>query len=264
MTPTVVITGSTRGIGFGLAQDFLARDCQVVVSGRSQPAVDAALETLSDGFPAARKLGIPCEVTAFRDLQNLWDRSLAHFGRIDFWINNAGIGQPVKPLWELPLELIDQIIQVNMLGLIYGTQVAVQGMLDQGGGMVYNMEGMGSGGQARPGFSVYGATKSGVRTFTKTVIQETKDTPVKVGTLSPGMVVTDFVTDQYQDDPDGLEKIKPIFNILADKPETVTPWLVDRILNESKHGAHFAWLTRPKVVRRFATAGFKRRDLFGD
>ena len=110
--------------------------------------------------------------------------------------------------------------------------------------------------------SVYGTAKRAVRYYTRSVIKETKKTPIKVGLLSPGIVITDFLTENYQGDPEGFEKAKKIFNILGDSVETVTPWLVDKILQNQKSGASFKWLTPSKAFIRFLTARFRSRDLF--
>ena len=64
------------------------------------------------------------------------------------------------------------------------------------------------------------------------------------------------------DDPSGLEQSKKIFNILGDRVETVTPWLASKVLSNDRPGASFRWLTTAKVLGRFLTAGFNRRDLF--
>ena len=73
-----------------------------------------------------------------------------------------------------------------------------------------------------------------------------------------------FLTEQFEDDPEGFERTKGIFNILGDKVETVTPWLVDKVLSNDKSGARFEWLTTMGVTWRFMTAGFNKRDLFAD
>lgn len=259
---TIVITGSTRGIGYGLADSFLAQGCGVVVSGRGQAGVDKAIAQLSQTHDPSHIFGCACDVTDLAQVEALWDKSSAHFGSIDVWINNAGRGHPLQMIWELPPETVRSVIDVDLMGLIYGSQVAMRGMIRQGKGALYNMEGFGSDGRTRPGLSIYGATKSAVRFLSKSLVKEAKGTGVLVATLSPGIVITEFITDQYVDDPAGLEQAKRIFNILADKVETVTPWLAEKVLANNKHGAHFAWLTPGKVMVRFATARFNKRDLF--
>ena len=80
--------------------------------------------------------------------------------------------------------------------------------------------------------------------------------------LSPGMVVTDLLTHDYT--PEEFEKAKKIFNILADKVETVTPWLASGCSPAGRNGSRVAWLTKGKAARRFATAAFSKRDLFAE
>ncbi|MBP7689770.1 MAG: SDR family NAD(P)-dependent oxidoreductase, partial [Thermoflexales bacterium] len=89
MTKTIVVTGSTRGIGFGLAHEFLQRGCRVVVNGRSQSAVDQAMSDLAGRHGADRVGGFPADMTVYEQVQTLWDQSIKRFGCIDIWINNA-------------------------------------------------------------------------------------------------------------------------------------------------------------------------------
>ena len=168
----------------------------------------------------------------------------------------------MKALWEVSAETLQSVIQTNLLGLAYCSQVAIKGMLSQGHGHIYNMEGHGSNGQVMNGMSGYGASKSAVRYLTKSLIQETQGTNVKISTLSPGMVNTSLLADQFQDDPDGLSRAEAIFNLLGDPVETVAPWLVERVLENEKAGAAIAWFTLPKVMWRLANAALKNRDLF--
>ncbi|MDH3993527.1 MAG: SDR family oxidoreductase, partial [Gammaproteobacteria bacterium] len=259
---TVVITGSTRGIGKGLAENFLARGCAVVISGRQQPAVDAVVAELGQRYGADKLAGMACEITDAGQLQVLWDHAVASFKRVDIWINNAGISVPRKPLHEAAPEDIARIVDINLGGLLQANRVALGGMLAQGSGQIWNMEGFGSGGQVQPGMCAYGATKRAVNYVNKALQKEIKGTAVQVCTLSPGIVVTDLLVGDYDTTSPEWEKSKKIFNILGDKVETVTPYLVDGILKADKSGAKVAWLTGGKAFRRFMTAGFNKRDLF--
>ena len=258
---TVVVTGSTRGIGRGLAENFLARGCRVLVSGRSQQAVDQVLDELAADDRAA---GYACEISDPRQVQALWDRATELFGRVHVWVNNAGVSAPRTLLMDADPADIDRVVRINLAGLLHGSRVAMRGMAAQGGGQIWNMEGFGSGGQMQPGMSVYGATKRAVNYLNKTLQKEVGDTGVQVCTLSPGIVVTDLLTGDYDTASPEWEKSKKIFNILGDTVETVTPFLVDGILKANRSGATVAWLTGGKAFMRFLTAGFKKRDLFAD
>ena len=262
---TIVITGSTRGIGFGLAKNFLKVGQQVVISGRSQESVDQALDKLSGSYPVERILGVPCDMRDFPQVLALWKTAAEHFGGIDIWINNAGVGHPQTDFWDLKASQISTLVDTNMTGAMFGARVALAGFMEQGRGAFYNMEGLGSDGRSVEGLTLYGTTKRGLNYLTDNLAEEVKGTGVIVGALSPGMVVTEFITGQYQDrDSEDWERAKGIFNILADLPETVTPFLAEQVLLNKKNGARIRWLTGGKIIWRFLTAPFNKRDLFQD
>jgi NAD(P)-dependent dehydrogenase (short-subunit alcohol dehydrogenase family) len=256
---TVVITGSTRGIGFGLAGEFLARDLQVVVSGRSLESVNKAVVELSSMHKAERIFGLPCDVAKLDQMQQLWDEAVKRFGRVDIWINNAGVNAPRTEFWNTDEAAIHSAIHTNLIGTMYGCQVAIRGMLAQAGGQVWNMEGFGSNGKFMPGFTLYGTTKSAVTYFTQSLIREVEGTLVQVGTISPGMVDTDLLRRDYT--PAQWERSKRILNILTDKVETVAPALADKILATDKNGSRVEWLSNVRIAGRFLTARIKPRHV---
>ncbi|MCK4741806.1 MAG: SDR family oxidoreductase [Anaerolineales bacterium] len=259
---SIVITGSTRGIGFGLAESFLARDCAVMVSGRSREAVDKAIKELQSRVPEDRVFGHPCDVRDPEQLQTLWNEAMSRFGKIDIWINNAGLSGPQMMTWELAPRQVEEIVDTNILGVIFGSQIAVRGMLDQGYGSVYNMEGMGGDGRMHEGLIPYGMTKYGVNYFTRGLVKETKGKSLIVGSIRPGMVLTSFLTDQYKDRPEEFEKAKRIFNIIVNRVEDVVPWLADKILENDKSGICISYMSRWKFLFRFLSAPFTKRDIF--
>lgn len=259
---TVVITGSTRGIGRGLAESFVNRGHQVVVTGRNQTAVDAVVSALNETAGQAKAAGFACDICNIGQLEDLWLQACDRFGDIDIWINNAGMSIQRKPLAEQSAADIEAIVSTNLAGLLLANRVALAGMNGQGHGQIWNMEGFGSGGQTSPGMVAYGATKRAVNYINKALQKEVKGSPVQVCTLSPGIVVTELLTGDYDLDSEEWVKARKIFNILGDKVETVTPWLVDRVLATNKSGATVAWLTAGKAFSRFMRAGFSKRDLF--
>lgn len=255
--PAVVVTGGTRGIGLGLARELLARDARVAICGRSREPVDKAVAGLGGGA-----IGVVCDMADRAQVQALWDAAAEAFGRVDHWVNNAGVSTARRPLAELPPEQLEAVVSANLLGVMHGSAVAVRGMAAQGGGTVWNMAGLGSDGRTVPGLIAYGATKRGADYLTSGLAKEVEGGPVKVAHLSPGMVVTDLLVQDYS--PEELSKAKKVFNVLADRVETVTPWLADRILAGTKNGGTVAWLTTPKIMGRFLLGTVRKRDLFGD
>jgi NAD(P)-dependent dehydrogenase (short-subunit alcohol dehydrogenase family) len=261
---TIVITGSTRGIGRGLATAFLDLGCRVVISGRTQSTVDKVVAELAERYGGEQVYGAACDVTELAQVQALWDAAKARYGRVDVWINNAGVAHGQSAFWDQDAELITSIVTTNVIGAMYGAKVALAGMLAQGSGQLYNMEGLGSDGRRVEGLTLYGTTKAALAYLTDALVEETKGTPIIVGALRPGMVVTDMLTTQYHGKPEEWEEAKRIFNILADRVETVTPWLAEKVVNNERTGVRFAWLSRIKVLGRFLTAPFRGRDLFSD
>lgn len=258
----VVITGSTRGIGYGLANSFLDLGCSVTISGREKSDVDEVVEKLGVEYSPERILGLSCDVREVNQLQELWDESKGRFQKIDIWINNAGYSGPQMSTWEIPPEKVKAVIETNLLGVINGSIIALQGMLEQGFGEIYNMEGLGSDGRKIEGLTIYGTSKYGLRYFTDSLIKEAEGMPIVIGALRPGMVITNMITGQYDERPEEWERDKRIFNILADRVETVSPWMAEQILQNDKTGVRISWLSRWKVMARFLVSPFRKRDVF--
>lgn len=258
----VVITGSTRGIGFFMAKEFLAAGCAVTLSGRGEALPEAArkeLKTFEGNY-----IYIPCDVQQKESLQNLWDASCNRWGGVDVWINNAGQNVPHEYVWETGEAYTENVIRTNMTGMIFGSQIAAAGMLKQGSGAIYSMEGLGSDDRIQRKTILYGTTKRALRYFMKALAQELEGTGVIAGRLSPGMMLTDFITKS----PDGERseviadaKFIKLFNALADRPETVARFLVPKMLSNTKNNVLIAWLTNRKAAWRFATAGLRKEKL---
>ena len=117
---TIVITGSTRGIGFALAQSFLRKGCHVVISGRKNKGIQTAIGKVINEFDEGMVRGHPCNVTSFNDVQELWDFSQREFGEIDIWINNAGISNMLNIIQDIPADEIKRVVATNVLGEMYG------------------------------------------------------------------------------------------------------------------------------------------------
>jgi NAD(P)-dependent dehydrogenase (short-subunit alcohol dehydrogenase family) len=265
MSQVVVITGSTRGIGYGLAQSFLARNCLVVVSGRSLESVTKAVDELSSQYDVNMILGYPCDVRDYHQVESLWQQVKEKTGKVDVWINNAGVSNDVHLIGELDPHQIEKVVATNLLGTIFGCQVAVNGMREQGFGSIYIMEGAGSDGRIHTtGLSVYGTSKYGLHYFSRALAKELTNSSIIVGSLRPGMVITELVTDQFKARPEDWEKSKKLFNIIADRVETVAPWLVDKILANQKSGVVISWSSNWKILKRFLGNIFRKRNIFDE
>lgn len=260
----VVITGSTRGIGLGLAKEFRRLGHNIMVSSRGSVAVDAAVAEVGSAPGSGKVIGQPCDVSQRNQVQALWDAAAAGLESVDIWINNAGLAGPKLNLPHLTRADIEPVIATNIWGMIWGTQIPLAGMTTQGGGKIFNFEGFGSDGMIAPGLTIYGATKAALTYFTKSINKEIKGSPVLLGTISPGIVVTDLLAETKDVDPAAWEKTKRLYNILADRVETVVPFLVAEVLKASKPGVAIKWLTTRKAAWRFVSAGITKRKVMPD
>ena len=213
---TIVITGSTRGIGHGLAVEFLKRGHQVILNGRDEAQVRLTVEELKKHGPGV--IGVAGDVTDEGTFQKLIDQSQSLFGKIDIWINNAGIPQTQNFFHLLESSEIERLVSVNITSLMLGTRIAIGFFMHQGYGKVFNMEGFGSDGRMMDKLSLYGTSKRAVNYFTKSVSKEIKDEKIQVGILSPGMVRTDFLTGAMATGSDAeQERNKKVFDIFCTK-----------------------------------------------
>ncbi|HSF82061.1 MAG TPA: SDR family oxidoreductase, partial [Anaerolineales bacterium] len=203
-----------------------------------------------------------CDVRQPEQVQVLWDGAQKHFGQVDIWINNAGLSSQQGKAWLVSPEVARQVVETNLLGVIHGSRVAVAGMLAQGYGSLYNMEGMGSDGRMHDGLTLYGTTKYALRYFTDSLVKETAGTGLVIGALRPGMVVTDLITRQYEGRPEDWERARRIFNLIAERVEVVAPWLAEQILANRKHGRRLRYMSTWKMLTRLLALPFRKRDVF--
>jgi len=246
-----------------LVEAFLARGVRVVFCGRNQESVAKVERELS--AESAKLLGLVADVARYADMRRLWESAVARFEVVDVWINNAGVSNVQRAFSALPPSEIADVVGANLVGTMHGARVAIEQMTAQGHGHVYTMEGYGSDGRTQHGMSVYGATKRAIRYLTRSLVEETRGGPVKVASLSPGIVVTDLLLDVYRrGDPANWRRRRWLFNLIADPVEVVAPWLAERVLEAPRHGAHIAWMTIPKALLRGLNPAYHRRDLFGD
>ncbi|NPC95311.1 SDR family oxidoreductase [Nocardioides sp. zg-DK7169] len=249
---SIVVTGSTKGVGNALAREFLRRGHSVVVTGRGAAAVEEAVGKLTpDAAGGARVVGRATDVTDPDEVQALWDHAVAELGRVDVWVNNAGVANTTAAIVDTAASDVRAMVSTNMLGTIFGSQVAVRGMTAQGGGQLFNVLGGGSDGKIRPNMGVYAATKRGLDMLTRALVKETKDTAVRVGQVRPGMLITEGWLREAAVAPEQVASQRKILNILCDHVDDVAPYLVERMLASTRSGDEIAWLTNARMMRKF-------------
>ncbi|MDH3511107.1 MAG: SDR family oxidoreductase [Gammaproteobacteria bacterium] len=259
----VAVTGSTKGIGLGYAREFVKRGHNVFVLGRHPQDVDRVIEELNAMGPG-RANGCVCDVASKEQVQAVWDRAMEAYGSVDIWINNAGRATGRYKVHELPASDLLTMAQGNFIGTTYGSQVALNGMRQQGHGAIYNtLGGAFDGKRLVPNMGFYSSTKAGINLLTKYMVEENKDQNIIIGRISPGMLITDnWLEEQKLESEKQWQSLRPMLNILCDDVETVTPWLVDQILANKQSGKRIAWITTGRIMKRFIAARFgKKRDI---
>ena len=265
---TVVITGSARGLGFELAKCFRKNGYNIVLSDIMKDKLEESKVKLEEAIVGDGKvISVVCYVTSEEDLNNLMNTTIETFSGVDIWINNAGVNQPNVPIWEVESSSINRLIDIDLKSAIIGSKIAMNQMIKQGYGQIYGIEGYGSNDAMMLGLSVYGTSKRGLTYFFKALAKEVeeKELPIKIGLLSPGIMITDFITHSMGNDAFELpEKTKKVYNILGDYPDVIAEFLTNKMINNTKNDVRFNWLTNGKASLRFMTAGFNKRDFFSN
>ncbi|XP_031475805.1 chlorophyll(ide) b reductase NOL, chloroplastic isoform X2 [Nymphaea colorata] len=210
----VLITGSSKGIGYALAKEFLKAGDNIIICSRSEERVESAVRNLRE-----------------------------EFGQ-HVWINNAGSNAySYKPLTETSDEDLMEVVTTNTLGLMLCCREAIKMMASQPrGGHVFNIDGAGSDGRPTPRFAAYGATKRSVVHLTKSLQAELRMheiNNVMVHNLSPGMVTTDLLMSGAL-----TKQAKFFINVLAEPADVVAEYLVPCIRAVPLNGS-----TRPTYIR---------------
>ena len=250
---SAVITGSTRGLGFGIAQSLLARGCDVVVSGPRQEDSDLAAEKLAGlKLSDARVVGLACDVRDEAHVQALWDRAVDALGTVDIWLNNAGLALSAPGLENLASDDFRAMLEINLLGAMHGCKISMAGMKDRGGA-IYNMLGAGWNGAPVPGMIGYATSKAGLTFLDKSLAQEVEGSNVIVGSFAPGVVITEGFFREHEKSPkEGRAARAAVLNIIADHTETIADWVAETMIENDANGQLFSWLTQERIAERQA------------
>lgn len=263
---TVVITGSARGLGLEMAKNFKQNNLNVVLSDINEEKLIEAKEIVDNIGSFSKVEYCICDVTKTNDILNLIKFSLDNFGCIDIWINNAGVNQPNKAIWELSEKEIEAIFDIDLKGTVISSKLVMETMIKEKHGAIYNIEGYGSNDAKMLGLSIYGTSKRAITYFTEALAKESEErnTGIIVGKLSPGIMITDFITNALgnKEKIDLPDSTKKVYNILGDYPNVVAEFLVKEILNNKKNNAKIEWLTTRKAAWRFMTSSFNKRNFF--
>ena len=243
----VVITGSTRGFGYTIAEEMLKAGATVVISGRLDDALEKAIKSLEQ-FGTIK--GQICDVREEGQVYALARFAIRSFGRIDIWINNAGYSAAAGLMFETkPAHAINMFL-ANDMGTLYGSQAALHFMKQRKAGMLVNMYGNGSFLRPASPTGLYGATKAWITSFTRSLATEIKGSGVKLLGFSPGMMMTDMLTNPIVIGEQGKEMMKRysfVLRFLGDDPRNAAQKLVKTIAGNQKEFIEYQMI-RPWTI----------------
>lgn len=180
---TAIITGGTTGIGFETARQFINDGARVLITGRSQDKLDAALANLG---PNAS--GVVADSVRLDDLDRLAGVARDRLGKVDILFANAGNGM-FSPISDVSEELFDRQFDLNVKGAFFTVQKLLP-LMDRGGSIILTASAVSE--KGAPGGSLYFASKAAVRSFARSLAAELGPQGIRVNALSPGIVPTEF------------------------------------------------------------------------
>jgi NAD(P)-dependent dehydrogenase (short-subunit alcohol dehydrogenase family) len=200
----VVITGATKGLGRAFATGLAAAGARVVVSSRKQDGCETvAAEIESDGGDA---LALAAHVGAWDTLPQFVDRVVAHYGRIDALVNNAGISPAFCAIADMTEAYWDKVMSTNVKGPLRLSALVAPHMRDAGGGSIVNVASVaGYRGQERN--SHYSASKAALLNLTQSMAAEWAPWGIRVNSISPGPFRTTMMDGLERTTPDGLRQL---------------------------------------------------------
>jgi len=184
----VVVTGGSRGIGLELARNFLAQGARVVICGRKQEKLAAAVEKLGGG---ERLLALPAHVAREEDVETLFDTAVSRFGGLDVLINNVGMNLLTTSVADADLAVWNKIIEGNLTGAFLCSRKAARIMREKKRGKIVSISSL-AGAKASPGMGIYGIAKAGLDMLTQVLASELAPFNIQVNAIAPGVVRTDF------------------------------------------------------------------------
>lgn len=254
-----VITGGSRGLGFAIAQTYARAGAKVVIASRTPRAVDLAVDSLrASGYQAT---GLACDVADIAQVEALAQHAIQTFGRMDIWVNNAGLSAPYGPTVHIPRRDFITVINTNIIGTYNGSIVAMRHFLAQKSGKLINLLGRGDKGSIALQ-NAYSSSKVWVRNFTKTLANEYRNSGVDIFGFNPGLVRTEMLSNVhavvgYEEQMNPLRFVAMLWGNDADVPAEKALWLASPA-TDGKNGTMVTVLTKRMMLSRLIALPFRK------
>lgn len=185
-----IITGSSTGIGFAVAKEFVRNGAKVVLCGMTIESTNDAKNKILEEYPNAKMLACKVDISKTDEVVELFNKTISEFGKLDILVNNAGIA-PYKPLESMTDEDFINVIDVNLVGTFRCTREAVKYMKENGGSIINTSSFVSLYGASTQ--SAYTASKAAINGLTKSNAKELGKYNIRVNSIAPGVVMTDMV-----------------------------------------------------------------------
>jgi serine 3-dehydrogenase len=201
----VLITGASSGIGKAIAQIFAQAGANLILAARRQERLEQLADELGKEFTSPTH-SLPLDVRDASAVESAIANLPSQWSAVDILINNAGLSRGLEKLHEGSVQDWEEMIDTNIKGLLYLTRAIVPGMVSRGRGHVVNL-GSTAGHQTYPNGNVYCATKAAVRVISEGLKQDLLGTPVRVSSVDPGLVETEFSQVRFRGDTERAKKV---------------------------------------------------------
>lgn len=201
----VLITGASSGIGEACARVFAEAGAKLILTARRQERLEQLANQLSKNYGCQLHL-MAMDVCDRSQVQSSLNNLPEFWSTVDILINNAGLSRGLDKVYEANIQDWEEMIDTNIKGLLYMTRAILPGMVSRGRGHVINLGSI-AGHQTYPGGSVYCATKAAVKSISEGLKQDLLGTPIKVTSVDPGMVETDFSNVRFHGDSERANKV---------------------------------------------------------
>ena len=201
----VLITGASSGIGSATARVFAQAGAKLILTARRQDRLEQLADELGKEFASSTHL-LSLDVRDASAVESAISNLSADWSSIDVLINNAGLSRGLEKLQAGSIQDWEEMIDTNIKGLLYLTRAIVPGMISRGRGHVVNL-GSTAGHQTYPNGNVYCATKAAVRVISEGLKQDLLGTPVRVSSVDPGLVETEFSQVRFRGDTERAKKV---------------------------------------------------------
>jgi 3-hydroxy acid dehydrogenase/malonic semialdehyde reductase len=201
----ILVTGASSGIGAACARVLAKNGARLILNARRKERLEALASELRESHGTST-LVASFDVSKFAQAKSALEKLPAEWQEIDVLVNNAGLARGFDLLQEGHVEDWDEMIDSNVKGLLYVTRLVIPGMLKRGRGHIVNIASI-AGFQTYPKGNVYCASKAAARTISDGLKQDLTGTPIRVTTISPGLVETEFSEVRFRGNKDRAAQV---------------------------------------------------------